>query len=59
MPLNLLIIHVDAIKELFNVRWSCEGSNCRKKEEEAYMMFLDYLYKCEGKIHAIPHIANQ
>ena len=56
MPLNL---HVDAIKDLFNVRWSCEGSNCRKKEEEAYMMFLDYLYKCEGKIHAIPHIANQ
>ena len=46
--LNLLFIHTDVIKDLFIVRWSSEGSNARMKEEEAYMMFLDFLYNCEG-----------
>lgn len=48
MTLNLLFIHTDVIKDLFIVRWSSEGSNARMKEEEAYMMFLDFLYNCEG-----------
>ena len=48
MTLNLLFIHTDVIKDLFIVIWSSEGSNARMKEEEAYMMFLDFLYNCEG-----------
>ena len=31
-----------------NVIYSERGSNSREKEENAYMMFIDYLEECEG-----------
>ena len=36
------------IKELFEVRYSEQGSRLRLKEEEAYMFLADFLDECEG-----------
>ena len=39
---------IDIIRKIFKtVRFSEEGTNAREKEQNAYMMFLDYLDECE------------
>lgn len=39
---------IDYIRKLFKeVRFSEEDSNAREKEQNSYMMFLDYLEECE------------
>lgn len=44
-----LTIHVDDIKQLLaQVHYSEAGSSERVKEEATYMLFLDFLYDCEG-----------
>ena len=45
---------IDGIRKLFKVRFSEEGSNAKIKEQNAYMMFIDYLEDCEkGESFAI------
>ena len=39
----------DDLKTLVNVEFSDEGSNMRKKEEQAWVHFVDFLDECDGK----------
>ena len=58
----LFIPHINVITDTFRklfveVRFSEQGSNVREKEENSYMMFLDYLAECEkGSISKLPII---
>ena len=48
-----LSIQIDGIhKILKTVRFSEESSNAREKEQNAYMMFLDYLNECEKGMYS-------
>lgn len=42
------MILVDYVRQVFkNIRFSEKGTHARMKEQEAYMMFLQYLNGCE------------
>ena len=49
MTFIFVLVHaIDDIRKIFKtVRFSEEGSNAREREQNAYMMFLDYLDECE------------
>ena len=48
-----LSIPIDGIRKIFKtVRFSEEGSNAREKEQNSYMMFLDYLDECEKGMYS-------
>ncbi len=40
-----------SIRKMFEVNFAEKGSNARKREEAAYMMFNDYLQEIEGIIN--------
>ena len=48
----VVVAITDSVRSLFKqVKFSEEGSNARLKEQNSYMMFLDYLDDCErGKL---------
>ena len=52
MTFIFVLVHaIDDIRKIFKtVRFSEEGSNAREREQNAYMMFLDYLDECEKGI---------
>ena len=41
------MITIDGVRKVFKVRFSENGSNAKIKEENAYMMFIEYLEECE------------
>ena len=48
-----LSLPIDGIHKIFKtVRFSEEGSNAREREQNAYMMFLDYLDECEKGMYS-------
>ena len=48
-----LSIPIDGIRKIFKtVRFSEECSNAREKEQNSYMMFLDYLDECEKGMYS-------
>ena len=45
----LYVIHADSMRKMFeNIHFSEKGYTAREKEENAYMMFLNYLDECEN-----------
>ena len=48
-----LSLPIDGIRKIFKtVRFSEEGSNACEREQNAYMMFLDYLDECEKGMYS-------
>jgi hypothetical protein len=37
----------DQLKNMFTVKYSPVGSSSHKREVDAFVMFMDYLYECE------------
>ena len=47
---------LDQIRQMFKtVKYSEQGSNARKAEEEVYKYFIDYLDDCEKGKHSCLH----
>ena len=48
--IQISLHYADKIKDLLIAKFSLDGSSSRQKEEATYMMFIDFLYNCEGNI---------
>ena len=43
-----IILNTERMKSVFKVKFSDKGSNIRAKEEQTYVLFVDFMDECEG-----------